>query len=64
MGIGEFDGHLMVAHRGNINGFDAYGLRLPDSRIYVALLINHGNPEVGSGDLAKSVAKLLLADGP
>ncbi len=64
MGIGELDGHHMVAHRGNINGFDAHSLRLPESRIYVALLMNHGNPEVGSGDLAKSVAKLLLADGP
>ena len=62
MGIGELDGHRMIAHRGNINGFDAYGLRLPDSRIYVALLMNHGNPEVGSGDLAKHVAKLLLDD--
>ena len=62
MGIGELEGHRMIAHRGNINGFDAYGLRLPDSRIYVALLMNHGNPEVGSGDLTKRVAKLLLDD--
>jgi len=62
MGIGDLDGHRMIAHRGNINGFDAYGLRLPDSRIYVAILMNHGNPEVGSGDLAKRVARLLLDD--
>lgn len=62
MGIGELDGHPMIAHRGNINGFDAYGLRLPDLRIYVAVLMNHGNPDVGSGDLAKKVARLLLGE--
>ncbi len=64
MGIGELEGLHMIAHRGNINGFDAYSLRLPESQIYVAVLMNHGNPEVGSGDLAKSVAKLLLIDRP
>jgi CubicO group peptidase (beta-lactamase class C family) len=64
MGIGELEGLRMIAHRGNINGFDAYSLRLPESQIYVAVLMNHGNPEVGSGDLAKQVARLLLTDGP
>lgn len=64
MGIGELDGHHMVAHRGSINGFDAYSLRLPESRIYVALFMNHGNPGVGSGTLAKNVASLLLTGGP
>jgi D-alanyl-D-alanine carboxypeptidase len=63
MGISELDGHRMVGHRGSINGFDAYSLRLPESRVYVALLMNHGNPEVGSGDLAKSVARLVLENG-
>ncbi|MGB7491076.1 MAG: serine hydrolase domain-containing protein [Thermoanaerobaculia bacterium] len=64
MGIGELEDHRMIAHRGNINGFDAYSLRLPESQIYVAVLMNHGNPEVGSGDLANKVARIILADGP
>jgi len=53
----------LIAHSGNINGFDAYSLRLPDSRIYLAFLMNHGNPEVGSGDFANQVAMLVPADG-
>lgn len=60
----DFPPEAVIAHGGNINGFDAYSLRLPDSRLCLALLMNHGNPEVGSGDLANQVAMLVLADGP
>jgi D-alanyl-D-alanine carboxypeptidase len=56
--IWSYDGHAVVEHGGGINGFQTANLRLPDDRIYVAVLSNCG----GCADprsLALSAATLL-----
>jgi len=56
--IWSLDGHPVVEHGGRINGFDAANLRLPDERLYVAVLSNC----LGCADpraLALSAATLL-----
>lgn len=40
--IWSLDGHPVVEHGGGINGFQTANLRLPDERIYVAVLSNCG----------------------
>ncbi len=39
-GIWSYEGHAVVEHGGRINGFSTANLRLPDDRIYVAVLSN------------------------
>jgi CubicO group peptidase (beta-lactamase class C family) len=56
--VWSYDGHAVVEHGGGINGFQTANLRLPDDRIYVAVLSNCG----GCADprsLALSAATLL-----
>ena len=56
--IWSLDGHPVVEHGGGINGFQTANLRLPDERIYVAVLSNCS----GCADpraLALSAATLL-----
>ena len=56
--VWTLDGHPVVEHGGGINGFQTANLRLPDERIYVAVLSNCG----GCADpraLALSAATLL-----
>ncbi len=40
--VWTLDGHPVVEHGGGINGFQTANLRLPDERIYVAVLSNCG----------------------
>ena len=40
--IWRWDGHAVVEHGGGINGFQSANMRLPDDRIYVAVLSNCG----------------------
>jgi CubicO group peptidase (beta-lactamase class C family) len=56
--VWSLDGHPVVEHGGGINGFQTANLRLPDERIYVAVLSNCG----GCADprsLALSAATLV-----
>ena len=39
-GIWSYEGHAVVEHGGRINGFATANMRLPDDRIYVAVLSN------------------------
>ena len=39
-GISAYEGHPVVAHGGGINGFTCYVLRMPEDRVYVAVLTN------------------------
>ena len=59
-GIGKLRGHPSVEHGGGIPGFSTYGLRLPDDRVYVAVLCNSDNPKVSPGYLAKRIAALAI----
>lgn len=38
--LGQLEGSPMIAHGGGINGFSTYALRLPNEKVYVAVLTN------------------------
>jgi CubicO group peptidase (beta-lactamase class C family) len=57
--VWSYEGHAVVEHGGTINGFSTASMRLPDDRIYVAVLSNCG----GCADprsLALTAATTLL----
>ena len=54
--IGTFEGHRVYEHGGGIHGFSAYVIRLPEDRVYVAVLSNCGNTDTGK--LARKLAAL------
>jgi CubicO group peptidase (beta-lactamase class C family) len=57
--VWSYEGHAVVEHGGSINGFSTANMRLPDDRIYVAVLSNCG----GCADpraLALTAATTLL----
>jgi len=59
-GVGKLQGTPTVDHGGGINGFRTHALRLPEQKIFVAVLSNadsgNANPEV----LAKKAAALAM----
>jgi D-alanyl-D-alanine carboxypeptidase len=57
-GISSLDGHTLIAHGGGINGFICYGLRIPESRVYVAILTNRTGTPDGLEMLALHIACL------
>ncbi|MEK7833475.1 MAG: serine hydrolase [Acidobacteriota bacterium] len=57
-GVSTLEGMQMLAHGGGINGFTCDAVRLPETRVYVAILTNR---EGGTGNLAKKFA--VLASG-
>ncbi len=55
----SYEGHSVVEHGGTVNGFSAANMRLPDDRIYVAVLSNcGGGPDPRA--LALTAATTLL----
>jgi CubicO group peptidase (beta-lactamase class C family) len=57
---GSWEGHKLIAHNGDINGFSTSGLRLPEDRVYVAVLSNQNSPEQRLPDLTLKVAGLAI----
>lgn len=57
-GVNTLQGMQMITHSGGINGFTCDAVRLPETRVYVAILTNR---EGGVGNLAKKIA--VLASG-
>jgi len=57
-GVNTLQGMQMLTHSGGINGFTCDAVRLPESKVYVAILTNR---EGGVGNLAKKFA--VLASG-
>lgn len=59
-GVGTFQGVPVLDHGGGINGFRTFALRLPEQKVFVAVLSNadsgNANPEV----LAKKAAALAI----
>ncbi|MGH8598969.1 MAG: serine hydrolase, partial [Gammaproteobacteria bacterium] len=47
-GLSTMEGHPAIGHGGGINGFTCDALRLPDDRVYVAILTNR---DAGTGNL-------------
>ncbi|HSK10098.1 MAG TPA: serine hydrolase [Vicinamibacterales bacterium] len=54
--VGTFDGHPVQEHGGGIHGFSAYVIRLPEHRVYVAVLAN--SSDANAGALARKLAAL------
>jgi D-alanyl-D-alanine carboxypeptidase len=57
--IGQLEGSPMISHGGGINGFSTYELRLPEEKVYVAVLTNAdrglAKPEMVASRLAAKI---------
>ena len=60
--IGELRGRPSVSHGGGIFGFSTFGLRLPEERVYVAVLTNSTGHPVRPGFVAQKVAAIAIGD--
>ena len=58
--VSTLRGSRALEHGGGIFGFSTYGIRLPDERVYVAVLANTDGPKADPGMLGKKVAALLV----
>jgi CubicO group peptidase (beta-lactamase class C family) len=56
--LGTFEGHPVQEHGGGIHGFSAYVIRLPEDRVYVAVLSNCGNTNTAL--VARKLAALAI----
>lgn len=56
--LNSYEGHPTIEHGGGINGFSTYGVRLPDDRVYVAVLTNKDTGGPGPGRIAFRIAAL------
>jgi D-alanyl-D-alanine carboxypeptidase len=61
-GISKLRGRRAIDHGGGIFGFSTFALRLPEERVYVAVLCNSDRPAANPGYLAKKVAALVVGD--
>ena len=59
-GISTLRGARAIEHGGGIFGFSTYGIRLPDEKVYVAVLANSDSPRADPGMLGKKIAALLI----
>jgi hypothetical protein len=59
-GIGTLRGHRSIEHGGGIPGFSTFALRLPDDRVYVAVLCNSDRPKITPSYLAKRAAAIAI----
>ena len=56
--ISEYEGCQLIEHGGGIHGFRTYAIRVPDERVFVAVLSNNGG--VDPGLLAFQIAALTI----
>lgn len=56
--ISEYAGRRLIEHGGGIHGFRTRAIRIPDDRVFVAVLSNHGGSSPGL--LAFKIAALVL----
>ena len=61
-GVSKLRGRRAIAHGGGIFGFSTYAVRLPDERVYVAVLCNSDSPSADPGYVAKKIAALAVGD--
>jgi CubicO group peptidase (beta-lactamase class C family) len=59
-GIGSLAGATMVEHGGGINGFVTHALRLPDQKVFVAVLVNNDRPAIDPAVVTKKAAALAM----
>jgi CubicO group peptidase (beta-lactamase class C family) len=60
--ISELRGRRAIEHGGGIFGFSTYAARLPDDRVYVAVLANSDSPATEPGLVAKKLAAIAVGD--
>jgi len=58
--VGTLQGAQVIEHGGGINGFRTYALRLPEQKIFVAVLANADSGNADPGVLAKKAAALAM----
>ncbi|WP_137172642.1 serine hydrolase [Massilia sp. HP4] len=58
--VGKLQGTPVVHHGGGINGFRTYALRLPEQKVFVAVLSNSDSGNVHPEVLAKKAAALAM----
>jgi hypothetical protein len=60
--ISTLRGHRAIAHGGGIFGFSTYALRLPDDRVYVAVLCNTDSPGAAPGYIAQRIGAMAIGN--
>lgn len=58
--IGNYAGHTIAQHNGGINGFSTQVMRLPDDKVYIAILSNGESRAPVLGSLAFQIATLVI----
>lgn len=58
--MNSYEGHRVVMHGGGINGFSTDAIRLPDDRVFVAVLTNRDTGEPSPDDMAFRIAALMI----
>jgi hypothetical protein len=61
-GVGKLRGRRSIAHGGGIFGFSTYAIRLPEERVFVAVLCNSDAPAASPEYLGKKVAAIAAGD--
>ena len=59
-GIGKLQGSRMISHGGGINGFATFALRLPEEKLFVAVLSNTDNGALAPEVVASKAAALAI----
>lgn len=60
--MGKLRGHALISHGGDIPGFNGMALRLPDDKVFVAVLANSDRPKFNSDVAAQLAAAIALGD--
>ncbi|CUI06397.1 serine hydrolase [Massilia antarctica] len=60
--IGKLRGVPMVSHGGGINGFSTYALRLPQQKVYVAVLTNSDDAKIQPEMVASKAAAIAIGN--
>ena len=58
--INSYEGHTVIEHGGGVNGFSAYALRMPDDRVFVAVLTNKDSGGPGPARVVFKIAALTV----
>jgi D-alanyl-D-alanine carboxypeptidase len=59
-GISEYAGQTFIEHGGGINGFTTGGVRVPDEKVYVAVLTNLDTPDLAPDMVAFKIAAMAI----
>jgi|CXWL01.1.fsa_nt_gi CubicO group peptidase (beta-lactamase class C family) len=59
-GVWEYEGHRVISHSGGINGFVTDALRVPDAKLFVAVLSNNPGAAKRPEELTLTAAALVL----